>query len=133
MSFARLVSAAVLAAGAFVAGPASAAEFRSFDRAAFTAAQAQGKPILVEVAAWWCPVCHSQEGTVKRTVAASDYDKLIVFKINYDRQKDEWKSFGVDKQGTLIGFHGTHEVGRIRFRTDKTEIANLLATTVHQG
>jgi thioredoxin 1 len=127
MSFLR-ASLAVLAV--VIAIPAQAAEFRKFDRAAFVAEQASGRPILIDVAAWWCPVCASQNRTIKRTVAAHDYDKLIIFRIDYDGQKPEWKSFGVAKQATLIAFRGRQEVGRIAFRTDKAEIASLLATVV---
>lgn len=114
-----------------VAFPVDAAEIRKFDRAAFVAAQAQDRPILIEVAAWWCPVCSSQDRTIKRTVTALEYDKLIIFRIDYDGQKPEWKMFGVTKQATLIGFRGRKEIGRIAFRTDKTEIATLLAAAVH--
>jgi thioredoxin 1 len=110
--------------------PASAAEFQDFSRAAFNTAQAQGRPILVEVAAWWCPVCASQGNTVKKTVTAAKYAKLIVFKINYDKQKAEWKSFGVSKQGTLVAFKGARETGRLNFVTDKAQIATLIASTV---
>lgn len=127
MSFFR-VSLAFLAVAISV--PAQAAEFRKFDRAAFVAEQANGRPILVDVAAWWCPVCASQNRTIKRMVTAHEYDKLVIFRIDYDGQKPEWRSFGVAKQATLIGFRGRQEVGRIAFRTDKAEIASLLATVV---
>lgn len=110
--------------------PAHAAEFRKFDRAAFAAAQAHGRPILIDVAAWWCPVCASQNRTIKNKVSSPAYDKLIVFRIDYDGQKPEWKSFAVTKQATLIGFRGKQEVGRIAFQTNKTEIAALLSTVV---
>jgi thioredoxin 1 len=119
-----------IAAAMIATAPASAAEFQDFSRAAFNAAQAQGRPILLEVAAWWCPVCASQGNTVKNTATAPQYAKLIVFKINYDKQKPEWKSFGVPKQGTLIAFKGTRETGRLNFVTDKAQIATLIATTV---
>lgn len=52
-----------------------AAEFRNFDHAAFTAAQAQGRPILLDVHAWWCPVCASQNHTIKKTVKSAAYDR----------------------------------------------------------
>lgn len=49
--------------------------------------------------------------------------------IDYDRQKDEWRAFGADQQGTPIAFHGARETGRIRFMT-KARIAALVASTV---
>ena len=109
---------------------AQAAEVVDYTDAGFAAAQASGKPILVDVAAWWCPVCHSQNVTIKQIVASPRYAKLVIFKINYDKQKAEWRKFGVTKQGTLIGFRGKQETSRLAFQTDKTQIAALLASTV---
>ena len=121
---------AAFALSAIAVTAAQAAEFKPFDRAQFNAAQASGKPVLVDVAAWWCPVCHSQDGTIKKAVADPKYNNLTIFKINYDKQKDEWKSFNVTKQATLIAFKGGHEVGRLAFKTNKDEINALLASTV---
>ena len=128
MSFARAAFAAVAIVA--MAAPAQAAEQKDFSAAAFAAAQAQGKPILVDVAAWWCPVCASQISTIRKIIAAPEYSQLIIFKINYDKQKAEWKSFGVMKQGTLIAYRGKKETGRLAFQTDKTQIAALLASAI---
>lgn len=125
----RQIAFAALAGVAIVA-PAQAAEQRPFDRAAFAAAQAAGKPILVEVKAWWCPVCASQGRTIKAATAAPQYRDLIIFSINYDKQKEEWKALGAQKQSTLIGYRGKRELGRVVYTTDKTAINALLAKTV---
>ncbi|MFW1332088.1 thioredoxin family protein, partial [Vibrio parahaemolyticus] len=90
--------------------------------AAFEAARAANKPILVEVSAWWCPVCASQSRTIESTLNDPRNRDLIVFKLNYDKQKDEWRSFGVRKQGTLIAFKAGSEVGRLEFVTNKPAI-----------
>jgi thioredoxin 1 len=127
-----MIRTALFAIAATVAAtvPAQAATTQKFDRAAFTAAQAQGRPILVEVKAWWCPVCASQGRTIAAATKSPEFNKLVIFEINYDSQKAEWKSFNVRKQATLIGFRGTREVGRIEFQTDKALIGNLLSTVV---
>ena len=120
---------AAIALAATAAIPAQAAEFVKFDRAAFDAAQARGRPILLDVHAWWCPVCGSQARTIKAVATPETYPKLIVFRINYDTQKDAWRSFNVHKQATLIAFHGKRETGRIAYMTDKAKIADLIAST----
>jgi thioredoxin-like negative regulator of GroEL len=125
----RILALAMIAQFA-VLNPANAAEVRDFDRAAFNAAQASGRPILVDVKAWWCPVCASQSSTIKKAITAAEYAKLIVFNVNFDKQKDVWKSFSVSKQGTLIGYHGTRQTGRLDFATDKIQINALLAKTL---
>ena len=113
----------------FAASAASAADVRAFDKAGFAAAQAAGRPILVDVKAWWCPVCASQSATIKQATSSPAYDKLLILEVNYDKQKDAWRALGVRKQGTLIGFRGKREVGRLEFQTDKDLIKGLLAKT----
>lgn len=112
-----------------IAAPATAAEVRAFDAAGFAAAQAAGRPILVDVKAWWCPVCASQNRTIKEAVAAPAYTKLLILEVNYDKQKAEWQALGVRKQGTLIAYRGKAEVGRLEFQTDRDAINGLLAKT----
>ena len=116
--------------GASVPTPAAAAEYKDFDQAAFEAAEAQGRPVLIDVSAWWCPVCAVQLGTIRRTTVAAAYDKLTIFHVNYDREPQIWKSFGVHTQGTLIGFDHGHEVGRLAYVTDRAQINALLASLV---
>lgn len=125
--FRTALAAAVLVT---LAAPVQAAQERKFEAAAFAAAQAEGRPILVDVSAWWCPVCASQKSTIKQVAASPAYAKLIIFKVDYDGQKPVWRGFGVLKQGTLIAFRGKQEVGRLAFETDKAKIANLLAAAV---
>lgn len=120
----------ILMLAAIAAIPAGAAEIREFDRAAFNAALADGKPVLVEVKAWWCPVCASQGRTVRNAVKMEKFNRLVIFELSYDRQEAEWKSFGAKKQGTLIAFRDGREVGRLEFVTDKPEINALLDKTV---
>jgi thioredoxin 1 len=128
MSYLRTAALAVTAAIALVQ-PAVAAEFKPFDRATFDAAHKAGRPILVEVNAWWCPVCASQSKTIKATVVAPAYANLLVLRINYDKQKSEWQAFQVQKQSTLITFKGGRELGRVSYITDKAKIQALLALT----
>jgi thioredoxin 1 len=123
------IAMAFLASIAAIA-PASAAEVRDFSRATFDAAQEQGRPILVEVKAWWCPVCASQASTIRNSISGPEYAKLIVFQINYDKQKADWQAFNVQKQGTLIAYRGAKQLGRLDFVTDKAMIRNLIALTV---
>ena len=129
MTFFRALPVA-LAAVAVFATPASAAETRKFDAASFAAAQAQGRPILVDVKAWWCPVCASQGRTIKAAITDPKYAPLVIFEINYDTQKAEWKRQNVRKQSTLIAYRGARELGRIEYETDKEKINALLASTV---
>jgi thioredoxin 1 len=116
---------ALLALGA----PASAADHAPFTQSAFEAAQAQGRPILVDVYAPWCPTCRAQEPVIERLVATPAYDDLIVFRVDFDGQKDVVRRFRAQRQSTLIAFRGARETGRNVGVTAYFEIERLLATT----
>jgi thioredoxin-like negative regulator of GroEL len=122
--------AAVFSLALLAVSPSKAAEFKEYDASAFAAAQSAGRPVLLDVSAWWCPVCASQNATIKQTVGAATYAKLVIFHIDFDRQEAIWKGFNVVRQATLIGFKGKNEVGRLEFVTDKTQIKSLLDTVV---
>ena len=58
------------------------------------------------------------------------YNSLVIFELNYDSQKAEWRSLNVRKQATLIAYKGRRELSRIEFKTDKAQINALLASTI---
>jgi thiol-disulfide isomerase/thioredoxin len=129
--FRNLMAVTLAALTLLASAPLHAAETRAFDRAAFAAAQAAGKPIIVAVKAWWCPVCASQGGTIKDAVQDPAYANLVVFQINYDKQKAELPAFAARKQGTILAYRGPLQVGRLDFVTDKPRIRALIAQTLH--
>jgi hypothetical protein len=123
-------SFATLALFAVAAPSATAAETRPFDRAAFTAARHANRPSLIAVKAWWCPVCSSQGRTVREAVADPAYANLVVFQINFDKQKRELPQFQINRQGTILAYKGAQQVGRLDFVTDKPRIRALIAQTL---
>lgn len=127
----RQIAAAAAALTASLALPAAAAQTRDYDQATFDTAIAQGKPVLVDVSAWWCPVCASQHSTISEAVENNHaFDNLLIMHVNYDRQSAIWRSMGVTSQATLIGYDHGHEVGRLAFVTNSAQINALLAATV---
>lgn len=125
---ARILIVAVATLSA--AQPALAVERQPYSVAALQSAQHNGRSVLVDVAAWWCPVCRSQEVKIKRITADRRFDKLLILRLDFDSQKDQWRALGANKQATLIGYKGRQEVGRIAFQTDETLITDLLNKTV---
>lgn len=111
LNFNFLVPVAAVAMAAS-ATPAVAAQFRPFDTRAFAAAQAQGRPILVDVSAEWCSTCRVQEKHIAKITRDPAFARLIVFKLNYDTQKAERRRLKVPRQSTLIAFRGRRETGR---------------------
>ena len=110
--------------------PALAAEPKPFDASAFAAAQAAGKPILVEVTAPWCPTCKAQKPILSGLASKPKFKDLVTFQIDFDSQKDLLKKFDVFMQSTLIAFKGTKETGRSTGDTNAASIEALLDKTV---
>ena len=123
----RILLATILAAS--FALPAFAAETVPFQQAAFTAAQAANKPILVEIDASWCPVCAKQRPILAKLSADPAFKDLVIMKVDFDTQKDIVRAMGAQMQSTLIAFHGKDERGRSAGSTDETVIHDLVAKT----
>ncbi|HEX2448365.1 MAG TPA: thioredoxin family protein [Methyloceanibacter sp.] len=106
--------------------PASAAEWKPFDAAAFAQAQKDGKPILVDIFAAWCPVCRAQNPILTQLTREPKYDDLIVFKIDFDTQKDAVRDVKATSQSTLIAYKGEKETGRSVGDTNPESITTLV-------
>ena len=112
-------------------GPiASAMDKTPFDQKAFDAAQAAGKPILVEVSAPWCPICKAQAPILSRLKRDPRFEELVNFDIDFDSQKDLLRKFNVQKQSTLIVFNGKQETGRSTGDTNAGSIESLLGKSI---
>ena len=98
-----------------------------FGQKAFDAAQASGRPILVEVYASWCPVCKVQRPLLTKLGQNPKYQKIAYFEVDFDRQKDVLRALRVSKQSTLIVFKGSKEVARSTGDTDPASIRALVA------
>jgi thiol-disulfide isomerase/thioredoxin len=106
-----------------LAGPClgEAAEV-AFDAQAFAAAQAAGKPVVVAIHASWCPVCAKQKPIMSQLEADPALQGVTVFMVDFDAQKDVVRRFGVQKQSTLIAFHGKVEKTRSTGETDADKL-----------
>ncbi|MGH6865706.1 MAG: thioredoxin family protein [Methyloceanibacter sp.] len=105
---------------------ALAAEWTPFTEAAFADAQKEGKPILVHVFAPWCPVCKAQEPILQQLTEDPKFKDLVVFKIDFDTQKDAVRELNATSQSTLVVLKGSEEKGRSAGDTSAGSIKALL-------
>lgn len=109
---------------------AMAGERTVFDEKAFTEAQAQGKSILVDISAPWCPTCNAQKPIIEKLSAEPKYQGLMIFDVDFDTRKDILRKFSAQTQSTLIVFKGDKETGRSVGSTDADAIDALLHTAL---
>jgi thioredoxin len=128
----RQVFAAALATGAGLSLVAlrQAAASQPFDQAAFAAAQAAGKPIMIHVTAPWCPTCRAQNPILSRLLAEPRFKNIVAFDVDFDSQKDLLRAFQVRVQSTMIVFKGRDEAGRSSGDTNPASIEELLSKAV---
>ena len=120
---ARLAAAFTL----FVASSfAFAAPSQPFDAKAFEAAQAAGKPIVVEIHADWCAECKAQNRVLDRLTDDPRYSPLVRLRIDYDKQKDLVRQFKARIQSTLVVYKGNRELSRAVGITSEDKIRALV-------
>ena len=104
----------------------SAAEWKPFDATAFAAAKKEGKSILVDIFAAWCPTCRAQNPILVKLTREPKFNDLVVFKVDFDTQKDDVRALKAQSQSTLIVFKGETEKGRTVGDTNPLSIEELL-------
>ncbi len=126
----RTFAGALALAAMLAAAPAVAMDKKPFTQAAFDAAQAAGKPILIDVSAPWCPVCRAQAPIISNLMAEPRFKSLVAFNVDFDSQKDVLRKLNVQRQSTLIVFKGKRETGRSTGDTNAGSIASLLGKAI---
>jgi thiol-disulfide isomerase/thioredoxin len=110
--------------------PAFAAEWKPFSSAAFSAAQKDGKSILVDISAPWCPTCRAQKPILEELTAKPEFKDLVVLKIDFDTQKGDVRALNAQSQSTLIAFKRTKETNRSVGDDNQASIAALLKSAL---
>lgn len=110
--------------------PAQAAPAQPYDETAFRKAQQEGKAILVEVHADWCSACARQKPILESLGKEPAFDKVVRFKVDFDKPGTALKTLRVTSQATLVLFKGGKEVARSTFDTRDESIRAMLAKAV---
>ena len=127
MKLSRLFPVAAMMA---IASPLQAQPITPFSMAALHAAQASGKPVLIDAFAPWCPTCRAQAPTIDGLANDPAYRGLTIMRLDYDHQTAEKKALGITHQSTLIAYHGARQTGRIVGITDREQLRKFAATAL---
>ncbi|MEP7296423.1 MAG: thioredoxin family protein [Burkholderiales bacterium] len=115
-----------MAASLTLAAVASFAAEMPFSKPAFDKALAEGKPVVVDFAASWCPTCKQQKPIVQSLANDVKRKSLTIFVADFDKEEALKKQLNVTMQSTLVAFKSGKEVARSTGQTDKAELAALL-------
>jgi thiol-disulfide isomerase/thioredoxin len=89
-------------------------------------AQKEGKSIVVDVYADWCPTCQAQKpimSELKRDPAAKD---ILFITVDFDKEKDFLRAHRVAYQSTIIVFKGSQELARSTAETNRDRLRSLV-------
>jgi thiol-disulfide isomerase/thioredoxin len=116
-----------LAALALLLSIGVAAGEQPYDKAAFEKSLAEGRPVIVEFYADWCPTCKTQKPIVQELMRDPKMKEVTLFVADFDNEKDLKKALRVSQQSTFVVFKGGKEVVRSTGQTRKAELAATFA------
>jgi len=87
---------------------------------------AEGRPVVVDFHADWCPTCRAQAPIIKDLLSKPEFEDLTVLIANYDTELSLRKSLNVPQQSTLVVFRRGKEVARATGETSPVKLAALL-------
>ena len=90
-------------------------KIQPYNQAFFDAAKADGKKILLDFYASWCPICRSNAPIIEAGLVGTD---IVAFRIEYDTAEELNKLYGVTYQSTYIVLEGESEERKSGYLTE---------------
>jgi thiol-disulfide isomerase/thioredoxin len=128
MNFAKTAALLSLSAAFSLA---MAGEIKPFNQQAFDQLTHDGKPVVLDISATWCPTCKAQKPIVDGLMRRPAYKDVTLMTIDFDADKPLLKKFRVTMQSTLVAFKGGREVARSVGDTTPEGLEGLIKKTVN--
>ncbi|PKQ07219.1 MAG: thioredoxin [Alphaproteobacteria bacterium HGW-Alphaproteobacteria-11] len=117
--------------------PALAVTWTNYSQTDFEQAQAEGRIILVDVYADWCPTCKVQKPLLDDIAKEAALEDALLIRVDFDTEKDFLATHRVPRQSTILVFVGAEEVSRSIAETNperlRTSITAELPTPSSSG
>jgi thioredoxin 1 len=127
----KFAKAALLLSLSALFSLAMAGEIKPFTQQAFDTLTAEGKPVVLDISATWCPTCKAQKPIIDGLMKQPAYKDVTLMTIDFDANKSLLKNFKVSMQSTLVAFKGSREVGRSVGDTTPDGIEGLIRKTIN--
>lgn len=128
MKFAKIVAYMVLIS---LTNLATAGEIMPFSQRVFDKLTREGKAVVLDVTATWCPTCKEQKSILDSLMKQLAYKDVTLLTIDFDTSKSLLRKFKVSMQSTLVAFKGSTEVGRSVGDTNPKGIEGLIKKAVN--
>lgn len=125
--FSLLTSSALFAASL----TASAAEpVTKYSAQNLQSLQAQGKTVLVDVYASWCPTCRAQTPVLDKLLKEKKFAQVTALRLDWDDQREDARALGAPRQSTLFLYRGGNKIATSVAETQEAPLRAFLAQGV---
>ena len=112
-----------------IAGLARAdSRFEAFTPERFAALQTEGKTIVIDVWAPWCPTCRNQAPKLDALLAEPAFAGFVGLKLHWDDQRELAKQLGAPRQSTVFVFKGSEQRAMSVAETDLDRLREVYRT-----
>lgn len=126
----KTIKALFLAIAAmFAAVPMAAqaqAQFVQYSESGFAAAQREGRTIIVDVHADWCPTCRAQSPILRELRDDPRLANALFVRVDFDSERAFLRAHRIPRQSTILVFQGREETGRSIAETNRTRLRNFV-------
>jgi thiol-disulfide isomerase/thioredoxin len=127
----KFAKSATLLALSSIMSVAMAGDIKPFDQGAFDKLTQEGKPVVLDINATWCPTCKAQKPIIDGIMKQPAYKDVTLMTLDFDADKPTLKKFKVTMQSTLVAFKGDKEVARSTGDTTPAGLEALVKKTVN--
>ncbi|WP_271077193.1 thioredoxin family protein [Aurantiacibacter sp. MUD61] len=116
-------------AALFVAVPMAAVAqptWTQYSQSAFEAAQAEGRTIVVNVHADWCPTCRAQAPILEDLRNDERLANAVFIRVDYDNDSAFLRAHRIPRQSTILVFNGSEEAGRSIAETNRDRLRSFV-------
>lgn len=125
----KLILLALAAAFAFT--PAQAApKWSQYQAESFARAQVEGKIIVVDVHASWCPTCRAQAPILDKLRSEKRLKNALFVKVDFDKEKAFLRTHRIPRQSTILVFKGRKETARSIAETRPAQLRSAVLAGV---
>mgnify|MGYP000095953722 CR=1 FL=1 len=104
----------------------ASAELEPYSQEVYKKAMAEGKSVVLDFHASWCPTCWKQGPALNEILKMPEFKSIVALKADYDSEKELKSELKISKQATVVVFKSGKEVGRSTGVTAKEELKKLI-------